>query len=409
MSLKRAAIRLVAAVSAVAASIALTPHIASAAVTPSTTTIPGLYSSMAVDDADGEVFLSTPNDGSVVVVNFAGTVIGTVTGLSNGYPSANEVIAADNSIFVLDTEANSVDQINPHTLTIERTLTTGVTTPASIVYAGGALWTTSGATWPPPTLARVDITTGGVTTYPSLLNGASLTAGSGDPNVIFSDAGAAAAGFPINSIDVATNPPTVLVSHSPSGVGAISQVAVSPDGSHLVPAAANPYDFQELNTSDLNASGVVYPATAYPAAVAMTANNGGLFAGGVQGDYDPDVYLYALGDPTHLLFNYTFPLEQGNPDNTEESGVAFSGDGTKLFVASTDSASLSFEFHVFDLTGINGPPGQTPEAPAAVILPALALVAFVGVVIRRRVQTHTSQPSMNCGYEALHSSTERNP
>ena len=40
-------------------------------------------------------------------------------------------------------------------------------------------------------------------------------------------------------------------------------MAVSPDGTHVVPAGGAPYEFDELNASNLGATGVVYPANPY--------------------------------------------------------------------------------------------------------------------------------------------------
>ena len=70
------------------------------------------------------------------------------------------------------------------------------------------------------------------------------------------------------------------------------------------PAAA--YEFDELATSNLAASGVVYPANPYPTAVAMTSANGGLFAGGMNGIYNPDIVEYRLDDPSQKIATYDF-------------------------------------------------------------------------------------------------------
>ena len=119
-----------------------------------------------------------------------------------------------------------------------------------------------------------------------------------------------------------------------SSISNVNDVVISPDGSQLVPAGGAPYQFDGLNTSNLENSGLVYPANPYPSAVAVTSANGGLFAGGLSGSYGPDVLVYSLDDPSDVLLSYQFPttIDSSGNDVALARGVSFSPDGDLLFV-----------------------------------------------------------------------------
>jgi hypothetical protein len=54
----------------------------------------------------------------------------------------------------------------------------------------------------------------------------------------------------------------------------VQDIALSPDGEHIIPAGGYPYEFVELEPSTLELSGTIYPAYPYPNAVDMTSANG---------------------------------------------------------------------------------------------------------------------------------------
>jgi hypothetical protein len=121
----------------------------------------------------------------------------------------------------------------------------------------------------------------------------------------------------------------------------IGDLAVSPDGTTLVPAAGYPYEFEGFSTTTFNPSDVVYPANPYPQAVAMTGANGGLFAGGMNAPDNPDLLIFRLGDPADRL-------AVGPPGEVQR--LAFSSDGTLLFSVEGDETTDA-QFVVYDLSG----------------------------------------------------------
>ena len=299
------------------------------------TTLPsGSFSSMAIDPVNDHVFLSLPTNGIVEVLDFSGNVVDTITGFGTRYDVAdqdNDIIYAANAIYMTDTANGTIDRIDPSTMAVT-VLATGLVLPLDLVSAAGSLWAGSGA-YAPSTLERVDITTGAVTSYPNVpLVGSGLIAGAGLPDTIFSY-NAEDSPLVISKINVESTP-TVTATQDELGVGStpaigtVRDIAVSPDGSYLVPAAVS--NLVELNTSNLLGDGVVYPVNLSPTADAITSASGGLLAAGLTGDAISSslnaAVVYRLGNPSDQLLSIPLP---GVP---VYRGVAFSPDGNLLFV-----------------------------------------------------------------------------
>lgn len=320
------------------------------------TFVPQAFSSMAVDPADHLVFASTPTNGSVVVFDFAGNVAATITGISPStsvtYGSnccPNSIVYAQGRIFVTSTANGTVDEINPQTLTLTGAIASGLNSPYYLVYTAGYLWTTSGGFWPPPTLERIDPSTGATTSFGGVsLEGAGLFADASVPNTVFSF-DPTFSPLSVNRIDVSVTP-TVTASaleDNPVAISNVLDIAVSPDGQHFVPAGGAPYQFDEFNTSNLANDGLDYPANPYPTAVAMTGARSGLFAGGMNGFANPDLVVYGLDRPADQILSYQF----GANSEVLPRGLAFSPDGTTLFAVSSTSGTSGFDFNVLALGG----------------------------------------------------------
>jgi hypothetical protein len=330
---------------------------AQAAPAPSATVLPGAYSSMAVDPVNDHVFVSTPGSGSVEVIDFSGNIVDTITGLGvSPSTDANIVTYANDSIYMTETTNGAVVRIDPMTLSVTA-LTSGLVSPYDLVYSAGTLWTTTGGFWPPPTLVGFDIATGVTTSYPQLqLQGSGLASGPGLPNTVFSyDPGFSP--FAISRIDVESTP-TIQASQSEIGdsdtteIDNVNDVAISPDGSELLPAGGYPYEFIGLDAANLQTVDAIYPADQGPTAIAVTSANDGLVAGGTSGAYGPDLIVYPLGNPSEQILSYEFPTTDGSSgnDQTLVRGLAFSPNGDLLFAVSGPLvADAEPEFHVFNL------------------------------------------------------------
>ncbi len=248
-----------------------------------------------------------------------------------------------------------------------------------LVYTGGSLWTLGGESG--TTLFGIDISTGAATDYPVQTEGEGLVAGTGLPNTLFTY-DRCDSPLDMNAIDVSSTPAVEASGFFASpDIENVEDIAISPDGTHFVPAGGYPYDFTEFNTSNFLPTGTVYPGNPYPSAVAMTSANGGLFAGGLNGAGN-DLVVYPLDNPSDLVLSYQFPTTNGetNNDETDPRGIAFGPDGTLLFVVSDDAFGVGPEFHVFNIGDLVNPPTQAPEASITFLFPILAM-GMLGVFV----------------------------
>jgi hypothetical protein len=119
----------------------------------------------------------------------------------------------------------------------------------------------------------------------------------------------------------------------------MQSMAIDPDGLHVVVASGAPYRHLKLLISDLSVTGD-YPTDTYPDSVATTTALGGLVAAGVDGIYNPDIWIYAANGS--LLKKYDFP------DELVSDGLAFSPDGSRLYAITAPIGTPDFQFRVLD-------------------------------------------------------------
>jgi hypothetical protein len=322
-----------------------------------TTVLPGnIFQAMAVDSSTSRVFAALSDTSTVVVLNFDGTIVGTITSEAG----ACGVLVRNGDLYVADGTAGTIDEFDSTTLQKVRTVATGLSQACDLIFGAGALWTQSG-----PSLTQVNVSTGSVTTWPNV----SLGALAADPANTEEIITYSTLQTPVNMglIDLSSGTPTLIVDQSeaavsaPYGISTVRDVAVSPDGTRVVPAAgAAPYQFDELDMSDMDPSGVIYPANPYPDAVAMTSAGGGLFAGGMDGLYDPDVVVYALDNPSDEISSYDFgTTTETETETTLPHGLAFTPDGSRLFIVTGGTLNNpANQFHVMTLSG-SPPPSAT--------------------------------------------------
>jgi hypothetical protein len=200
--------------------------------------------------------------------------------------------------------------------------------PTWLVMTGGKLWTTvAGSQW--ASIASVDPTSGTVTPLAGSYYDPDLAVSPGDPSTLFVAEDGLSPGA-IYRFDVSNPVPTQTAYNAHTDQENIEGLAVSPDGTRVIPASGWPYRFEELNASTLAPDGLVYPAKPYPSAAAVSAS--GLLAIGLDSGYSaPDVEVYQLGVPAPK-----FTASTNNPDGTANvlpHGLGLSATGNALFVA----------------------------------------------------------------------------
>lgn len=296
---------------------------ASASLTTQTLPVSGV-ADMVVDAAHGHIFLSAPSNNEILVLDYHGNIVTTITGESD----PNSMVIVGSTLYVTLVSLGGVDRIDTGTLTETSPLTLhSLVQPGELVYAVGELWT---ATYVPGNLeplclARIDASTGAVTTYMSFCNGGlGIRLNPADGNMLITwNVGMSPA--TITTIDVSTGSPVPLVSLREETLDNVQDVAGDPAGNGFITAAGGTYAFDEFRYWDLNQNGVVYPAAAYPTAVATTSAQGGLMVGGLDSPYGNSLWVYHYDDPATLIYSGWSGAQ------IVPRGVAFQPDGTAVF------------------------------------------------------------------------------
>ncbi|MFE1288672.1 Ig-like domain repeat protein [Streptomyces sp. NPDC058751] len=288
---------------------------------------------LVVDSVHQRVFVSDRTGGKVVATDYSGNVVGTLGSL----PAAGglELSADSGTLYVAVAGTDEIAAIDTAGLTESARYSTGTAdAPATLARAGGKLWFGYGTGWsgnigsldlsgPDPVLAVAQDS--GHWYYAPV-----LASNPAAPGVL-------AAGVPGLS-------PSAVATYDVSGADAprrlaqgeagsnLRDLAVTPDGAQVVTASGSPYRHQVLSTTDLKEVGS-YPTDAYPNAVDIAAD--GTVAAGIDGMYDPDVYVFRPG-ATEPVRKYDF-ADTGT-GTLVPNGLAWEPDGNHLF-AVTGSGS----------------------------------------------------------------------
>src|SRR5262249_32088058 len=176
----------------------LVPSHAGAQMTGNNTPLPGLMGAMVVDPATAHVFVSLYDASEVVVLDFDGNIVTQITGLAG----ARGLAVVGNHVYVAAANAGAIDEIDTGTLTVTRTVASGLVSMDDLVAAGGALWAMSSGN-----LTRVAIANGAKTSYGNVA-GTGLVGDPADPNTLFEfDVGSSP--FGLARLDISSLPPTV--------------------------------------------------------------------------------------------------------------------------------------------------------------------------------------------------------
>jgi len=290
------------------------------------------FGHMVVDPKTKHVFISSPEAGAIVVLDYSANILGTISNEAG----ADGMVVSGTSLYVALTTSGAIDEISTTQLSRTRTLTSGLIQPADLALAGGRLWTTTGAcaNWSTE-LVSVDLVTGEAKTYPPPANSnlaycAAFAGSPALPNTLVAwDRGLSPA--TITEIDVSTGEPVLVVSRREETLGNLQGIAITSDGLLFITASGAPYEFDEWRISDLTQDGVIYPGMPYPIAVAV--NGDGKLACGLWLPTGWTLREYLIGRPDHYLYDGAF----GSQTNLIfPRGLAWTPDGSRLLVVTGD-------------------------------------------------------------------------
>lgn len=300
---------------------------------------------LLVDPGGGHVFVSGgPGTSSIVVLNFSGQIVKTITG--EGGASQMALNTATHTLYVALHDATAISEINTQTLTeTKRFSTAPYADPYSLVIAGGKVWF-SCANGGSGCLASANLDGTGLAagSIPEFSTSASLLAAGGSSNDLLALAVLDEEPVTVAVYDVSGSTPTLVSStHDPSGgggTGAVRDMKFDSTGAHLLLATAAPYSVYSVTTSNLlpNAQ---YPTGPYPHSLAVTGD-GKFVAGGISTNNGADTFVYPVGSTTPVR---TWQVGDDDLPNVAHA-LAFSPDASLLFAVSEDVATGHLAFHV---------------------------------------------------------------
>jgi hypothetical protein len=281
---------------------------------------------IVVDGVHQRVFISDPTNGKIVVTDYYGIVRKQFTNLPG--VQGLELSADSGTLYGAVRGADTIVAIDTEKETESARYPVG-DAPVGVAVASGKVWFGYGAaaegnigsldlSGEEPVVALDQDTTRLWYSAPI------LDAVPGSGTVVAGEPG----GSKLAVYDVSSGTATRTAAVGTDG-GNMGDLAVTPDGQRVVVANAYPYHHQVFKTSDLTADGT-YASDSYPNSVAIAPD--GTVAAGIDGIYEPDVYIYEPGSTTSIR-EYDFPNTGGSSggDELPDSGLAWAPDGSRLF------------------------------------------------------------------------------
>jgi hypothetical protein len=285
---------------------------------------------IVVDGVHQRVFVSDPSNGKIVVTDYSGTVVKQLTTL----PGVSDLdLAADSgTLYAAVPRSGAIVAFDTATATETTRYAVGPN-PMYLTVMDSTLWFGYGTAVSGGNIGSIDLadpehkvtyaqdTTTSWFSAP-MVDGAQGTLVAGMPEQSPSE---------MATYDASSGTLTRLAHSSVEGSG-LKELAVTPDGKDVVVANSSPYYQGVYKTADLTADGR-YPTNAYPNAVDIAPD--GSVAAGIDGAYDPDVYVFKPGSHTSVR-EYDFPSTSsgGNADLLANGALAWAPDDSRLFAVS---------------------------------------------------------------------------
>jgi hypothetical protein len=301
------------------------------------------FRDMVVDGVHDLVFVSDPSGGTVVVTDYAGTVVRQITAEEG---AAGLVLSADSGkLYVALSTVGAIAEIDTATLTETNRYPTGAdTSPQSLAMAGGKLWFgyTVGSSGG---IGSLDVASASpaATLEPSgryWYYAPALASSPADPNALVAgEEGVSPATLAV--YDTATGTLHKRAERgftSEPSISYLNDFAVTADGQNIVVAANNPSDHQIVRLSDLTANSS-YSSWQFPNAVAVATD--GTVATGADGDF---VKTYRPGTTWPAFREYAV-------NDLQRDGLAWAPDENRLFAITGFSYGSAPTLHVLPDAG----------------------------------------------------------
>ncbi len=302
------------------------------------------------------VFITTGGSSGVLVRDLEGAAVTTIT----NEPGASQMVLSPDGtrLYVALFNGDAVAAIDTSTLAEVARYSTGAgTCPSTLALAGSKLFFGYGCN-DAGNAGLIDLSadtpTAALTPFPasSFLSGTpQMTASPALPGKLVTVSNH------LQVWDVTGASPTSLASIDTSS----QDLALSPDGSHVITTNGSPYDHQAYKTSDLSADGVYGYNNPYPNAVA--ASSTGLVAAGILGNYDKDLNIYKADGTFVRGYDFGYCCSQHQPTSLQSRGLAFDATASRVYAVVTDYVDEDTTLKVLHDPG-TFPSGMTLTAPS---------------------------------------------
>jgi YVTN family beta-propeller protein len=305
-----------------------------------------------VDDAHSHVFLTGGGSNGVVVRDLAGTAVTIVA----DQPGAEGMALSPDggTLYVALYNGDAVSAIDTVTLTEKARYATGAgTCPVSVAAVGTSVWFGYGCTSAASDLGVIELS--GDTPAVTLdLSPVALTAPP-IPYISAAEPGRLVT-FNWTTIYVFTIADGALTTSTSRDITrGIRELALTPDGQHVVAAAVSEPDHPRYRVSDLSGDGV-YGTETHPTSVAVAAN--GYVASGSDSHYDErDLFVHTADG----VLRRQYELHNGCCGTPHEAydpvarTLALTTDASRLFVAGQT------DYHGFWLLVLHDPAKALPK------------------------------------------------
>ncbi|MGW4439397.1 YncE family protein [Streptomyces sp. NPDC004596] len=287
-----------------------------------------------VDGLHQQIFLSDGYKNQIVVTDYSGRVVGTVTGL--GRVAGLQLSPDGGTLYAAVYEAGKIVAIDTGTLQQTAEYPTGDrTAPVTLAYADGKLWFGYGDQWESG-LGVVDLTAGTPTVTLDLAGAhdfsspPALYADPHNPGTLLALDGNISSA-PIVVYDVSSGTPRITASAEKGG--SYADAELTPDGQDVVVAGPGPRVLTEYRLSDLSQVRT-YPLPENPETVSIAPD--GTVAATIPDTEDKgDTYVFTGGaDGTPSVRNLSHAWMPGGGHS-----MSWSPDGGKLFVQTGSDTS----------------------------------------------------------------------
>ncbi|MCT9093550.1 hypothetical protein N4G70_32475 [Streptomyces sp. ASQP_92] len=290
---------------------------------------------LAVDPLHKRVFISDYTTGSVLVADYQGRLIRTITDLPGVCDL--ELSADSRTLYAPLALGDAISVIDTGTTRQRARYATGAgTAPLHAALSGSTLYFGYGEQWeasigsltlggPTPKVRLGLVPQGTFSGSPLLATSAAApgTLVAGDQNTSPST---------LAVYDVSGSSPVPRTVRDPGSSSNFLDLSITPDGRTLLTASGSPYHHPSFRLPDLTEDHT-YPSTSYPDAVAVSSR-GDVAAGVDSIEPDPDIYLYRTGADAPYRTLSLAPATGYGAGKLRPRGLAWSPDGTRLFAIS---------------------------------------------------------------------------